>query len=171
MLFLKLLQQIFKALNSEGTPLQVGAGIALGACLGLTPIGNLHNLVIVLLAMLVNVSLAGFTLGWTLFVPVGFLLDPLFDTIGHRLLAAEGLQGLWTSLNNVPVVPFTNFANTVVLGSFVFWVVTFVPLVFLAKWLVATYRERVFERLRKMRVFQALGASKLYQVYRLFQAE
>jgi uncharacterized protein (TIGR03546 family) len=171
MLLLKLLQQIFKALNSEGTPLQVGAGIALGACLGLTPIGNLHNLVIVLLAMLLNVSLAGFTLGWTLFVPVGFLLDPVFDAVGHRLLGAEALQGLWTTLNNAPVVPFTNFANTVVLGSFVCWLVAFVPLVFLAKWLVATYRERVFERLKRMRFFQMLGASKLFQVYRLYQPE
>ena len=35
--------------------------------------------------MLLNVSFAGGMLGWALFVPIGFLLDPLFDWIGHRL--------------------------------------------------------------------------------------
>jgi len=44
---LKLIQSIFKTLHSEGTPRQVAAGIALGACIGLTPLLNLHNLLII----------------------------------------------------------------------------------------------------------------------------
>src|SRR5262245_5252424 len=104
MLFLKLLQAMIKALNSQGTPGQVAAGIAFGAALGLTPIASLHNLVIVLLVLVLNVSLAGFSLGWALFVPVGFLLDPLFDAIGNSLLGSPGLTPLWTRLANTPVI-------------------------------------------------------------------
>ena len=140
MLFLKLIQQLVKALNSDGTPGQVAAGIALGAVFGLTPLMNLHNLVLFGLALILNVSMPGVFLGWTVFVPVGFALDPLFDAVGSRLLLAPGLQGLWTTLYNAPVVPFTNFNNTVVLGSFVVWLVAFVPLFFLARWGVAKYR-------------------------------
>src|SRR6185369_9540793 len=97
------------------------------------------NLVVLLLAMILDVSLAGFSLGWTLFVPVGFLLDPLFDAIGRALLGAPSLA---------------NLNNSVVLGSLVFWMVAFVPLWFFARWGVTHYRARVYERLKKTRVFQ-----------------
>jgi len=165
-LFLKLIQQLVKALNSDGTPGQVAAGIALGAVFGLTPLLNLHNLVLFGLAIVLNVSLPGVFLGWTLFVPIGFALDPLFDAVGSQLLLAPGLRGLWTALYNAPVVPFTNFNNTVVLGSFVCWVVLFLPVFFLARWAVAKYRERIYERLRKLRFFQAVAASGWYGTYK-----
>lgn len=171
MLLLKLLQQIIKTLNSDGTPGQVAAGLALGAALGLTPLVNLHNLVLILFALILNVSLAGVFLGWTLLTPAGFALDPLFDAVGHKLLAAEGLQGMWTAWYNTPVLALSNFNNTVVLGSVVFWIVAYVPLFFLGRWLVAQYREKIYARLKQTKLFQAVTASKLYNVYRLFQPE
>jgi len=166
MLLLKFIQQLIGTLNSDGTPRQVAAGIALGAVFGLTPLMNLHNLVLFGLALILNISMAGVFLGWAVFVPVGFALDPLFDAIGRALLGADALRPLWTSLYNLPVAPFTNFNNSVVLGSFVFWLVTLVPFYFLWKWVVTRYREKVFERLKKMRIFQLLAASKLYTTYR-----
>jgi uncharacterized protein (TIGR03546 family) len=166
MLFLKLLQQLVKALNSEGTPGQVAAGIALGAVLGLTPLMNLHNLVLFGLALILNVSMPGVFLGWMVFVPVGFALDPLFNALGAWLLGAAALQPLWTRLYNVPAMPFTNFNNTVVLGSFVVWVLAFVPLFFLARWGVDRYRARVLGRLKRLRVFQMVTASGWYTTYR-----
>ncbi len=169
MFFFNLLQSMVKALNSEGRPGQVAAGIALGACLGLTPLMNLHNLVILLAAMVLDVSLAGFSLGWTIFVPAGFLLDPLFDAIGTRLLSAPSLAPLWTTFANTPVVSLANLDNTVVLGSLVFWIAMWLPIYFLAKWGVVHYRARVYERLKQTRVFHAVQASNLYKIYRLFQ--
>ena len=166
MLLLKLIQQLIKALNSDGTPGQVAAGIALGAVFGLTPLMNVHNLVLFGAALILNVSMPGVFLGWMVFVPVGFALDPLFNAIGNALLGAAGLRPLWTWMYNVPAMPLTNFNNTVVLGSFVFWVVAFVPLFFLARWGVDRYRAKVFERLKKMRFFQAMTASGWYSTYK-----
>jgi len=171
MLLLKILQKLVAALNSEGTPFQVAAGMAMGAALGLTPLMNVHNALIALVALLVNVSLAGFFLGWTLLMPFGFVLDPLFDRIGSALLSAPALRGLWTSLYNMPVVPYTNFNNSIVLGSLVFWLVMFVPILLAAQYGVAKYRERVYARLAKTRFFGALKASKVYQAYRLFHPD
>lgn len=166
MLFLKLIQQLVKALNSDGTPGQVAAGMALGAVFGLTPLMNLHNLVLFGCALIFNVSMPGVFLGWTLSVPVGFALDPLFNAVGTWLLGAAALRPLWTALYNMPVVPFTNFNNTVVLGSFVCWAVLFLPLFFLARWAVTKYRATLLERLRKMRFFQAVTASGWYSTYK-----
>jgi len=168
-LFLKLLQSIISTLNSEGTPRQIAAGFALGAALGLTPLVNVHNLVVFALACLLNVSFGGFLLGWTVFVPLGFALDPIFNAVGLALLQAPGLTGFWTSLANTPVVPLTNFNNSVVLGSFVAWVVLWLPIFFLSRWLVVKYRAHVYERLKRMKFFQALAASKLYNYYLMFR--
>src|SRR5918992_1261166 len=151
---LKLIQSIIKTLHSAGTPGQVAAGLALGSALGLTPIMNLHNLLIFALLVLLNVSFGGGMLGWMLFVPVGFLLDPSFHAIGLSLLTAPSLTPLWTDLTNTPILPFTNFNNTVVLGSFVAWLVLAVPIFFSPRGGVAEDRATVGERVRQARFYK-----------------
>jgi len=167
----KLLQSLIKTLHSEGTPGQVAAGIALGSALGLTPLMNVHNLIIFALIVLLNVSFGGGMLGWALFVPVAFILDPAFHAIGRRLLADPGLRPLWTDWYNTPLVPYTNFNNTVVLGSVVGWLVLAIPIFFAARYGIARYRATVGERVRQSRFYQAVTASKVYNVYRLFRPE
>jgi len=172
LLLLRLLQQLVKALNSDGTPGQIAAGMALGAALGLTPLINLHNLIILAAIMVCNVSFPGAMLGWALAVPVGFVLDPLFDLVGRKLLLeTPALTGLWAQLYNLPVVPFTNFNNTIVLGSLVSWVVLALPIYFLSRWGVGRYRATLYPRLAQSRVFKAVTASKLYNVYRMFRPD
>jgi uncharacterized protein (TIGR03546 family) len=166
---LKLIQSIIKTLHSAGTPAQVAAGMALGSALGLTPIMNLHNLVIISLLVLLNVSFGGGMLGWMLFVPVGFLLDPLFDRIGLSLLTTPSLRPLWTNLTNTPVLPYTNFNNTIVLGSFVSWLVLAVPIFFAARYGVSRYRATVGERVRQSRFYKAVTASQVYNIYKMFR--
>lgn len=168
---LKLLQSLFKTLHSEGTPAQVATGVALGAAWGLTPLLNLHNLGIAALVLVLNVSVGGAMLGWLLFTPLGFALDPLFDLVGRRLLLAPGLEGFWTRAYNVPVLPWTNFNNTVVLGSVVLWAAGLVPTWFLARWGVRRYRETWGARLEQTPVMRAVKASKAYNWYRLFRPE
>jgi len=167
---IKLIQSLFGALHSEGTPGQLAAGIVLGSFLGLTPLMNLHNAGIFAALVLLNVSFAGGMLGWALFVPIGFMLDPLFDWIGHTLLLdVSFLRPLWTSLYNMPVVPLTNFNNTVVLGSLVFALVFALPLFFVTRWGVARYRVTIGERVRQSKWYRTLMASKAYNVYKLFK--
>lgn len=166
----KLIQSLLGALHSEGTPGQLAAGVALGSIIGLTPLVNLHNAVVFALIVLLNVSFAGGMVGWALFVPVGFLLDPLFDWIGHTLLLdVPLLTPLWTSFYNMPIVPLTNFNNTVVLGSLVFALLFCVPLFFLTRRAVTRYRATIGERVRQSKYYRALTASKLYNVYRMFR--
>lgn len=166
---IKLIQSLIKTLHSAGTPGQVAAGMALGSALGLTPILNLHNLLVFSLLVLLNVSFGGGMLGWMLFVPIGFLLDPLFDKIGLSLLTTPSLRDFWTDWTNTPLLPFTNFNNTIVLGSLVFWVVMAVPIFFAARYGVAKYRATVGERVRQSRFYKAITASQAYNVYKMFR--
>lgn len=172
MLVLKLLQSLVKALHSEGTPGQVAAGIALGSILGLTPLVSLHNLVVVAFILVLNVSVPGALLGWAIFTPLGFALDPAFDAVGRQLLLdTPALVPLWTSLANAPVVPLFTFNNSVVLGSLVSAMVLFTPIYFGARWGVRRYRETLGERLKQSGLYRAITASKLYGVYRMFRPD
>ena len=169
---LKLLQSLLKTLHSDGTPAQVAAGLALGAALGLTPLMNVHNLVIVALILVLNVSIGGAMLGWALFLPLGFLLDPLFDRIGRQLLLdTPALTPLWTTWFNSPVLPYTNFNNTIVLGSLVAWLALWLPIFFAARSAVTRYRATLGERVRQSRFYQAVTASKADNVYSWFRPD
>lgn len=168
---LKLLQSLFKTLHSEGTPGQVAAGIMLGAGIGLTPLLSAHNLVLFAAIVLLNVSFGGGMLGLALFTPVGFILDPLFNQIGAALLGAPALRGMWTAWYNVPLVPWTNFNNTVTLGSFTFWLLASIPIYFGARLAIARYRASYGERVMNSRWMKALKASKAYNVYNWFRPE
>jgi uncharacterized protein (TIGR03546 family) len=166
---LKLLQSLVRTLHSEGTPGQIAAGVALGAALGLTPIANVHNVVIFLLLAVLNVSLGAGLLAWALFVPVGFVMDPLFDRIGRALLVdTPALLPLWTTWDNTPGLALTNFNNTVVLGSVVGWLVLAAPIFALSRMGVIRYRATVGERVRRTALYQAITASRAYNVYRWF---
>ena len=166
---LKLLQSLVATLHSDGTPRQVAAGVALGAALGLTPIANVHNGIVLLLLCVLNVSFGAGLLAWAVFTPVGFVLDPLFDAVGHALLVGSpSLTPLWTRLYNIAGVPWTNFNNTVVLGSVVCWMVLFVPIFFAGKRGVVVYRRDYAKRVEQSRFMRAVKASKAYNVWSWF---
>jgi uncharacterized protein (TIGR03546 family) len=166
----KFVQSLVKALNSEGTPAQVAAGIALGACLGLTPLVSLHNLLIAGVILFFRVSVPGSMLGLLIFTPVGFALDPLFDAVGTRLLAdTSTLLPLWIWLYNTPILALGNPTNTIVVGSVASWLVGAIPLYVLARLGVDVYRRTIYAKYRDAKVFKALRASKLYGMYRLFR--
>ena len=167
---LKLLQSLVRTLHSDGTPGQIAAGFALGAALGLTPLVNVHNAVVILLLAVFNVSFGAGMLAWALCVPLGFILDPLFDRVGRwLLLETPSLRPLWTAWDNMPGVALTNFNNTVVLGSVIVWLLL-TPLLFAFAWFaVLRYRATLGERVKRTRIYQAVSASRAYNVYRWFQ--
>ena len=167
---LKLVRSLFSTLHSDGSPAQIAAGVALGAALGLTPIANAHNLLVLVLLAVLNVSFAAGLLAWGVFVPIGFILDPVFDRVGHWLLVdAQALRPLWTAWENIPGLALTNFNNTVVLGSVVAWLVLFAPIYLLAHYGVLRYRATIGERVRRSRFYKGLQASQLYNVYTWFR--
>jgi len=168
---LKFIQSLVKTLHSEGTPGQIAAGIALGAALGLTPLVSLQNALIFSALFLLNVSFGAGMLGWALATPIGFLLDPAFDALGRALLERPSLRSLWTALANAPLLPWTNFANSVTLGSFLVWAVLAFPIYLGARAAVLTYRARYAERFRRSAFWKALSASQAYNVYRWFRPE
>lgn len=169
MLLLKFLQQMFRALNSDGTPGQVGMGMAIGLAFGLTPLLSMHNLIILAVAMLTTVSFPGVMLGWAVAVPMGFLLDPLFDRVGMAILTTDAAAPFFTWVVNTPVVALSGLNNSITLGSLVVWFVLILPSFFLFRALVARYRVHVLAYVQRWRIVQVLKTSKLWSVYEMFR--
>lgn len=166
---LKMIHSLAKTLHSEGTPTQIAAGAALGACLGLTPLMNLHNALILALLCVLNVSFGTGLLAMALFAPLGFLLDPIFDRLGHWLLAdVASLRPFWVWLDNQPVLALSNLTNTVVLGSVVGWLILFLPIFATARFAVIRYRASLGDWFMKTRLYHALKATQVLDVYRWF---
>ena len=167
---LKFLHSLARTLHSEGTPSQIAGGIALGAALGLTPLMSIHNALVLVLLCVINVSFGAGLLGMAVFAPVGFLLDPLFDRLGHWLLRdVSWLRPFWTWLDGQPVLAFSNLTNTVVLGSVVGWLILFLPIFIATRVAVVRYRVSLGEWFMKTRIYQALGATKVFDVYNWFR--
>ena len=171
LMLLRMVQSLVRTLHSDGTPAQVAAGVVLGAALGLTPLLSPHNLIIVSAIFLLNVSFGGAFLGFLVFTPLGFLLDPVFGRLGSWLLGTPSLERLWTTLYNVPVLPFSNFNNTIVLGSVVGWLILSVPIYFAARFGVARYRATIGAKVRNSKCYKTIATSRLIGVYRLFRPE
>ncbi len=169
MLFIKFLQTMFKALNSDGTPGQVAMGMAIGLAFGLTPLVSLHNLIVLAVAMLTTVSFPGVFLGWAIATPLGFMFDPIFDKVGMALLMQDALAPFFTWVVNTPVVALSRLNNSIVLGSLVVWLVVLLPGYFIFRILVTRYRTHIYAKIREWKIVQLLKTSKLYSVYQLFR--
>lgn len=162
---LRMLARLLAVLNSETHPGQISLGFCFALVAGLTPFLSLHNLLVLLLVLVIRVNLSAFLLGVTLFSGLAFGLDPFFHRIGLAVLTHESFEGLWTSLYNSTLWRFEHFNNSIVMGSLLFSLASFVPLYLLSNVVIRRYRAHVLAWVEKTRVMQFLKASRFYSLY------
>ncbi|ASP40319.1 TIGR03546 family protein [Bacterioplanes sanyensis] len=162
---LNLLAQILKALNSESAPGQIALAVAFAFWVALTPMWTVNNLLILTIVLLLRVNLSAFFAALAGFSLLALLLDPLSDRLGAALLQMSSLQGVWTSLYQQGIWRVLQFNNTLMLGGTTIALLAFLPLSLLTRMLVVQYRARWLAWIRKLKIVQALKASKFYQWY------
>lgn len=163
-----LLKQIFsliKLLNSETGHNQIAAGVAAGFILGMSPMLSLQSILVFLCLFVFRIQIGMAFISAFFFAFVAWILDPLFHAFGSALLEANALQGIWTTLYNMPLVPFTRFNNSIVMGAGVA-ALLLSPLIFFAgRTLVLKYRATVVVALQNTKAWKALKATSLYNWY------
>lgn len=163
-----LLKQIFgllKLLNSDTGTNQLAAGVAAGFVLGMTPAFSLQTIFIIALVLMLRVQVGAVLLGAFFFAFPAYLLDPIFHSVGVNLLESESLKSLWTILYNMPLIPFTRFNNSLVMGS---GAVAFLlaPFIFLgSKLLIQKYRSAILERFKETKFWKAVKATAFFKWY------
>ncbi len=149
--------KFFAALNSNGKASEIAVGLAYGFWLALLPMNNLlwpllligsgffriHQGVVLLAALLLKLLVAPFT--------------PLLDQVGWLVLGLDSLHGFFTLLTNTPLLPWTKFNNSVVMGAFVLGPLLSVPVGVLGYFLVRVYRKQLRDRFLRSRLVQSLG--------------
>ncbi len=166
MFTLKFLSKLISILSSAASPNQIAGGFALGMVIGLTPLLTLHNVLIFILIILINVNIAAAIVGFAVFSGAAYLLDPLFHNLGYFLLVdMQSLTELWTTLYNVPVIALSRYNNTVVLGSLVTALLLFNPLFIASRVSVNIYRRSLLPRVQRLKIVQLAKGSKVYNFY------
>lgn len=164
-LLLKQLFSFIKLLNSDTGNISLALGMTCGFILGMTPTLSLHSLLIFLVLFFFRIQVGAALIAAFFFKFVAFLLDPVFHSIGSKVLEIDSLQSIYTSLYNMPLLPFTRFNNSIVMGSAV---ITFAlsPIVFLlSQYFIIKYRVVVLARFKETKVWKAVEATKFYQWY------
>jgi uncharacterized protein (TIGR03546 family) len=163
---LKQIINLIRTMHSETDPRQISLGFALGMIPGLTPLTSPHNLLVLLALLFIRVNIGAAILSWGVFSILAYALDPLFHQFGLFILTGVGaLQGLWTTLYNAPVVPYTRFNNSIVMGSLIFSLLAFYPVYWGGRLMVVKYRETLMERFNRLKIVQVFRASSLYNWY------
>ena len=167
MLIVKFLRKLFKALNSDKDPREIGLGLVIGMAMGLTPDSLPITLFLVFLLFVFRANLAVFLLGWGVFKLLGIAaVDHVSNGIGLLLLdKATSLAGFWQWLTHLPVLCFASLNNTLVLGGLVLSVVLAVPVFVLTVRAVKSYRARVSEG-KQVWIQKAFGRYRILRAVR-----
>jgi uncharacterized protein (TIGR03546 family) len=151
-----LIAKLIVALNSNSRTGEMASAIAFGFLLALIPGGNLLWTLLFIFAFLLKHNMGSFLLSLVVFR----LFTPFFDTIlnslGEIILEASFLTDFFTFLYNLPLLSYTNFNNTIVMGAFVAGVLLWFPLFLLFRIFVKVYRKKLAPRIADSKLVKAL---------------
>lgn len=157
-----LIAKLIVTLNSNSRPGEMASAIAFGFLLALIPGGNLLWIFIFVLAFFLKHNMGSFLLSLMIFRLITPFFDSLLDALGGNILEVSSLNGLYTSLYNLPLFSYTNFNNTLVMGAFVSGFVLWVPLFLLFKSLIKMYRKKLAPNIAENKIIKALKRIPLF---------
>lgn len=160
-----IIARLMKVLNSETAAGQLSLAACFAMVMGFTPLWSLHNLLVLLLVCTIRVNLSMFIVSWGVFSAIAYLLDPLFHTIGLAVLTVESLKGLWTEFYGNVWFRLDGLNNSITMGSLITSLLLFVPVLLLLNFAIRNYRDHLLAWIKKTRIAQVLGASRLYKAY------
>ncbi len=117
--FARSMRFLTKALTDECSPEQIALGCSIGIMLGLVPKGNLTAVVLMALLFLLRVNILAGLLSAAICTCIGLLCTSGLDWFGEQILAIESLQPVYAWMYEAPLIPWTDFNNTVTAGGFV----------------------------------------------------
>jgi len=148
--------KLIVALNSNSRPSELASGIAFGFLLALIPGGNLLWIGIFVIAFFLKHNIAAMLLSLGLFRLFISVFDPLLDNIGGFILSIPQLYNFFTNLNNIPLFPYSNFNNSIVMGGFVLGIILWLPVFFFITFAVKIYRGKIASKIAGSKFVKAI---------------
>lgn len=148
--------KIVAGLYSNRRPGEVSAAVATAVLLTFIPGSNLLWFGLLAGMFLLRINHAVALVFIAVLAPVSSVADPLLHRIGHAVLTAPALHNLFSSLYNIPLVPFTRFNNTLVMGGLIAGLVLWVPLFLVGRIVVMLVRTHIVPALAASRPVRAV---------------
>lgn len=152
---LKWIVKVFTVLNANRRPGEVAVGMALGFVMALQPGFTFFRFLLLAVTFLLKVHFPSALLALFLVSFIAPLFDPLLEIAGGGILTAPFLQPLWASLYAFPLVPWTRFNNTVVMGGLGVGIVLVGPVYLLVRGAIRQYREKWRDRIAELPLVKA----------------
>lgn len=148
--------RIMAGLYSNRKPAEVAAAVSTALLLTFLPGANLlwFTIFVAMFFLRVNHAIALLTLA--LLAPLSATADPLLHNLGHIVLTNPSLADFFTALYNQPLMPFTRFNNTLVMGGLLAGAIVWFPVFLLSRIAVMTFRLRLVPALASSKPVRAL---------------
>jgi len=161
---LKAIGRLIVALNGNVKKRQIAAGLAWGVLLGLIPAGNFFWIVLFIGSFFFSHN------HWSKIFSMLIVkaLSPLFifwiDFIGWEILHFDVFYPYFTTMYNMPFVPFTGFNNTLVMGGLASGIVLWLPFFFIFMALIPLYRNHLSQKIKNSKIVKTIAKSPLLKI-------
>ena len=148
--------KILAGLYSNRRPGEVAAAIACALVLALIPANNLLWYVLFVLIFFIQVNQAVAIVFVAVLSPFSALMDPMLHRVGYAILTTESLYPVFTSLYNLPLMSFTRFNNSLVMGGLIVGIAAWLPVFLLSRILVMAFRLKVVPKIAASKPVKAV---------------
>jgi len=157
---------MFRALNANANPGEIAHAFSIAMLLGLLPKNNLLWYLLFVFFLFVRINKGAYFLLLILFSMLAPLGDPIFNSVGYKVLTLPALEGAFSTLIEIPFVGFTRFNNTIVMGSLIAGIILYIPVYILGRIFVKQWRTVIASRIRKNPIMKAFYKLPLVDKFR-----
>jgi len=157
------LTKLLSIVNSNKEPGEIALGVIFGMFAGFLLLAPFNAVIIFVFVLLLNVNTAAFFLFMGIFKLATLIVDPLGDIIGRAVLTAPFMEPLFSAMSNLPLIPFTGFNNTVIMGDFIIGILLAVPAWIACMKLIKYYRDNMMENVKKFGIIKVLKAGNFFE--------
>ncbi|MCX7905649.1 MAG: TIGR03546 family protein [Elusimicrobiales bacterium] len=160
-----LLRNFLNGILKEKNPYSVGLAFAFGFVLGIIPKNNLTAHLLFVFAFIFKTNIPFFFIATILFSSFSFITDRITDPLGYFILNLDYLSSFFSWMYNAPIIPWTDFNNTVVCGGMILGLFMFLPIYFCFKKLAEKYLIEVGLKLSHSRIVKILKLGWFFEWY------
>ena len=141
----------FKELNSATNKNMIALALVLGLISGFLPTFTAINYLIFLFVLIFRIPIGLYTASFAVFSLFSYLFDPVFNKIGYIILTSSFLKPLWTMLYNTPLMRWSGYNNTLVMGSLVCGIIVGGIFYFIIIKSIDKYRKTIFPKIKNIK--------------------
>ncbi len=159
---IKQITGFIKVLNSEIKEEEIALGVVLGMYAGFLSIASFNFFLVFILLLLFKANFYMFFLSFAVFKLISFGIDPIGDIIGLSILKYKFLFSFFAFLSSVPLLGFTQFNYSIVMGDFIIALILTPFVWILTVKFIQIYRTKLKDKVQKLKIVQALNFSKFF---------